>query len=159
MKLRLSSQKISSSPNSLAQPSAVVCIRLCVRKGLVPNLIVIFQGEIEDMRKSEHFTVVNQVPALEVARQLTLITHEMLRRVKHTELLSRRWDDGRHAPNLFMFNQFVEQVSSWVRTEIVMGATPADRAAAITYFIDVSTVTFHTPLPPKEMKTSFTPPQ
>ena len=106
------------------------------------NLFSSLKGEVENLKKSDTFSLIKQVPALEVARQLTLVAHEMLRRIKHTELLSRKWEDCRHAPNLYMFIKFGEQVATWANTEIVKGATVADRAITISFFIDLCSVCY-----------------
>src|SRR5436305_1817388 len=91
------------------------------------------------MKKSGRLDI-RQIPAVETARQITLIEHELLRRIKHTELLSRKWEDARHAPNISMFIAFCNRLSEWVTTEIVKGKKPTERGETISYFIAVAKV-------------------
>ena len=96
-------------------------------------------AKVEEFLRAKPLDI-KKIPPFELARQVTLIQHEMLRRIKPTELLSRKWDNAMHAPNVFIFVAFANRLSAWMLTTILKEEKVDDRAAMISYFISVALV-------------------
>lgn len=60
-----------------------------------------------------------QISPIEIARQITLIEHDLLRRVRHSEFLRCKWDDPRHSPNIVVILHWSRILTSWIKTEVV----------------------------------------
>jgi hypothetical protein len=53
-----------------------------------------------------------EISAVEMARQITLGDHAMLRKILPSEFLNKAWEKGNeHAPNLYIMNQNMDRVS------------------------------------------------
>ena len=80
---------------------------------------------------------------LELARQLTLVEHELFCRVQAKEMLDEAWlskDKLRLAPTLTALAQWSTRMSHWVITEILMVDTPKGRAAVYERFVAIAKV-------------------
>ena len=52
-----------------------------------------------------------EVEAVEMARQLTLFDHKLIRAIRPEELLNKAWEKGRErSPNVFVLNERMGQV-------------------------------------------------
>ncbi len=78
-----------------------------------------------------------------MADQITLMEYELLKAVRPYEFLKQAWskkDGEQRAPNIHNYVKWFNKVSRWVSTEIIKGATPAERSVIIGKFIDVAMV-------------------
>ena len=85
-----------------------------------------------------HYT---EVPLLEVARQMTLIEHDLYRSIQPWEFFKCGWskaDKEKTSPNILAMVQRFNQVSSWVAHEVLRGADPKQRAKRIGHFLDLA---------------------
>lgn len=83
---------------------------------------------------------------VETARQLTLIDHYLLKRIKSAEFFNVGWEKRNKdtdAPNIVNFIARFNQVTGWVATEIVSRKAPKARATVIEFFVDVAQVSFN----------------
>ena len=83
------------------------------------------------------------VPPLELARQLTLFEHDMLRSWRLAELESGKWSDRsvrlEVAPNISALVDHTDRLAKWVSCTIVMmGADLKQRVKALTYFVELA---------------------
>eukprot|EP01124_Arcella_intermedia_P026369 TRINITY_DN4941_c0_g1_i1.p1 TRINITY_DN4941_c0_g1~~TRINITY_DN4941_c0_g1_i1.p1 ORF type:complete len:1664 (+),score=378.11 TRINITY_DN4941_c0_g1_i1:107-5098(+) len=84
--------------------------------------------------------ILTDVPALEIARQLTLISSELLSRIDRTQFLDKNWygaDKKEKAPDFLVMIEHSNEVTRWVTTEILKFSSNEDRALAIIHFIHV----------------------
>ncbi len=84
-----------------------------------------------------------RVPAiapLELARQLTLVEHEIFSLIKPSEFFNNAWNSKkkeRLAANVLLLTNRFNQMASWVSGLILKEKSPADRAHLIQYFVHV----------------------
>ena len=83
------------------------------------------------------------VPPLELARQLTLLEHDMFRSWRLAELESGKWDqDGVRmevAPNISALMDHTIRLAQWVTSEVILSRTNLkQRVKAFTYFVELA---------------------
>lgn len=86
--------------------------------------------------------ILAQEPEL-VARELTRRTLYFIRAIQPADLLNRNWDAvdaEKLAPGVVMATRHFNTTCSWVQEVILSCLTPARRAAAISYFVTVATI-------------------
>eukprot|EP01119_Soliformovum_irregulare_P014145 TRINITY_DN3847_c0_g1_i2.p1 TRINITY_DN3847_c0_g1~~TRINITY_DN3847_c0_g1_i2.p1 ORF type:complete len:691 (-),score=233.60 TRINITY_DN3847_c0_g1_i2:34-2106(-) len=77
----------------------------------------------------------------EIARQMTLIEHELYMKIPARELLGQRWtgkDKQEYAPQILAFIQRFNKVSSWVTSTLVHVESTKSRAELLSRFIEVA---------------------
>jgi len=80
-------------------------------------------------------------PALEIARQITLIDFDIFRKIEPKECLNSNWSKGNQktkAPNIYKITQTFNTMSAWVGSTIVKLPDIKERAEAIEIFIDIA---------------------
>ncbi|KAJ3097777.1 RasGEF [Phlyctochytrium planicorne] len=107
--------------------------------GSNPNLAFrrrAFQGEQPEVAR---FSIMD-VPAKEIAGQLTVIDAKLFRKVRREEFASLEWS-GRNklqsSPNIVHATNFFNQVALWVSQEILNSNEIKQRCGAISHFIAV----------------------
>lgn len=83
------------------------------------------------------------VPALELARQITLIEADILNTIQHSEFYDGNWYGKRKdkkSPNVLKLIDFGQHLSDFVTTEVLRRTTAATRAQAISHFVQVVVV-------------------
>eukprot|EP01087_Luapelamoeba_hula_P024732 TRINITY_DN951_c0_g1_i2.p1 TRINITY_DN951_c0_g1~~TRINITY_DN951_c0_g1_i2.p1 ORF type:complete len:1420 (+),score=271.34 TRINITY_DN951_c0_g1_i2:114-4373(+) len=77
----------------------------------------------------------------EIARQLTLIEHQLFQQLKPWELLRNVWTSPtaeKQAPNVLVLMRREDRIRDWVATEIVSQDSPEDAATYITHWIKIA---------------------
>jgi len=101
-----------------------------------------FDNQEEPFRPANpsQFTFMDLHP-VEVARQLTLIEHELLEKIRPFEFLGQAWtkkDKEVRAPNILTMIKRFNQVSGWVAQEIVTCKGLSERREVLKKVIDVA---------------------
>ena len=82
-----------------------------------------------------------QIPAMDVAEQLTLIDHQLMCNIKLTELLRTNWSSSKKkktlAPNVIEFAKRFNRVSTWAATEVLIAPTNELRVAVLDRLIKI----------------------
>lgn len=113
--LRLVSRKLNPKPE----------VHKKVPKSFLPKVV------------ATELSVLNMHPT-EVARQLTLISHDIYRNIAPIECLDQGWlkqDKRERAPNILRMIDMSNTVSNWVADDITSRADVAERARALNRFI------------------------
>jgi hypothetical protein len=82
-----------------------------------------------------------EMPLLELARQLTLIEHDLYRSIQPSEFFRCGWSrrgKEQSSPNVLAMVQRFNQVSQWVAHEILRGADPKARARRIEFWLELA---------------------
>eukprot|EP01122_Echinamoeba_exundans_P007945 TRINITY_DN253_c0_g1_i2.p1 TRINITY_DN253_c0_g1~~TRINITY_DN253_c0_g1_i2.p1 ORF type:complete len:1439 (-),score=252.12 TRINITY_DN253_c0_g1_i2:189-4505(-) len=80
------------------------------------------------------------IDPVEMARQITLMEHELFYSIQPWEFLNQGWlkrDKERRSPNLLKMIRFSNKISCWVVSEIVAEETLKKRTAVLEYFVAV----------------------
>lgn len=80
------------------------------------------------------------IDPVEMAKQLTLMEHELFFSIQPWEFLNQGWlkrDKERRSPNLLKMIRFSNKVSSWVVSEIVQEEQLKKRTSCLEYFVAV----------------------
>eukprot|EP00026_Physarum_polycephalum_P004864 Phypoly_transcript_04888.p1 GENE.Phypoly_transcript_04888~~Phypoly_transcript_04888.p1 ORF type:complete len:490 (+),score=76.11 Phypoly_transcript_04888:570-2039(+) len=88
----------------------------------------------------KNFVLCLDVNPEEIARQLTLIDNDLLRRVTPLELVNQRWTKSgkeKNAPNVLAVIERFNQVAQWAATEICTEESVKIRVKKIKRFIDI----------------------
>eukprot|EP00026_Physarum_polycephalum_P018494 Phypoly_transcript_20102.p1 GENE.Phypoly_transcript_20102~~Phypoly_transcript_20102.p1 ORF type:complete len:225 (+),score=31.66 Phypoly_transcript_20102:65-676(+) len=78
--------------------------------------------------------------AMRIARELTLMEHELLCPVSTWEFLHQAWNKSKKedmAPNILALTEWFNRSSCWFATKIVAKDTPEQRAAVLETVIDI----------------------
>jgi son of sevenless-like protein len=81
------------------------------------------------------------VPALETARQMTLIEFEIFSRIKPEELLEKAWtrdDKEKVSPNVMTLVTRFNQAVQWMVTQVVSEASPRKREAILDKLLKIA---------------------
>ncbi|KAH3758455.1 Ras guanine nucleotide exchange factor Q [Pelomyxa schiedti] len=97
---------------------------------------------IENIRENKNFHVTDIDPT-EIARQLTLVEHELLSSISIMELSDKKWENKekrrRLAPHLTAYIENSNKISNWVASEIVKSKRDVKhRKAIITHFLEIA---------------------
>jgi hypothetical protein len=77
----------------------------------------------------------------EIAEQMTLIEHELIRRIEPKELLKQNWNKHPEiSSHVIEYITWFNKVCQWAATEIIKEETPEQRAYIITKFIMIANV-------------------
>lgn len=82
-----------------------------------------------------------QWPAIELARQLTIIETELFGKIKPKECLNQNWNNKNRqtkAPSIYRMIERTNQVGNWVASEILICDSSKERVHAITKFVKVA---------------------
>eukprot|EP01102_Stenamoeba_stenopodia_P015304 TRINITY_DN51_c0_g4_i1.p1 TRINITY_DN51_c0_g4~~TRINITY_DN51_c0_g4_i1.p1 ORF type:complete len:590 (-),score=118.75 TRINITY_DN51_c0_g4_i1:329-2098(-) len=77
------------------------------------------------------------IPAIETARQLTLIESYMFRQIPKDEYLNKGFNNPELAPYMNSLIKRFNDVTSWIASEILNRETPKERAAVIGKFLEI----------------------
>ncbi len=83
------------------------------------------------------------IPALELARQLTLIEHEKFACAKPPEFMKQAWtkpDRDKRSPNIMAITAWFNAVSNWAASELLRVDDLKERVAFLEHFIRVAQV-------------------
>jgi len=75
--------------------------------------------------------------AKEIARQLTLIDHDAFRKIPITELLKKAFEKPKLSPRVQEINNFFNNITRWVGSEIVKCTAVKDRIKRLCQFISI----------------------
>eukprot|EP00761_Pharyngomonas_kirbyi_P009972 gb/GECH01009990.1/.p1 GENE.gb/GECH01009990.1/~~gb/GECH01009990.1/.p1 ORF type:complete len:854 (+),score=250.42 gb/GECH01009990.1/:1-2562(+) len=81
------------------------------------------------------------IDELEIARQLTIVEHDLFREIQPSELLNQAWNKPkiRHrSPHVYQMIQRFNKVSEWVSTQIVTPRYIRERKARMLKFIKIA---------------------
>jgi hypothetical protein len=73
----------------------------------------------------------------EIARQITLIDHEMLKNIKISEMLKTRWIK-KQSPTIEAAGKKVNQLAYWIAYQAISPNSPKKRAAILTHIIKIA---------------------
>eukprot|EP00002_Diphylleia_rotans_P029236 TRINITY_DN5944_c1_g1_i2.p1 TRINITY_DN5944_c1_g1~~TRINITY_DN5944_c1_g1_i2.p1 ORF type:complete len:1130 (-),score=232.93 TRINITY_DN5944_c1_g1_i2:439-3828(-) len=82
-----------------------------------------------------------EYPADEIARQITIIDHQVYSSIKPFELLHITWSESNlqfRCPNIVLMTQRFNQISAWVAASVVSAKTVKDRVKIISKFVKMA---------------------
>lgn len=82
-----------------------------------------------------------EIPAESLARQLTLVEFDLIRRISPMECLRKAWsgkDAKERAPNIARLTDMFNRKSRWIEQSILTAESTKERSKLIKYFIDVA---------------------
>lgn len=79
------------------------------------------------------------IDPVEVARQMTLLDHDVFSRIQPAELLGQKWTKNRHeAPNVLAMIARFNSVAAWVTRTVLSFPEPALRSVVFSHFLRIA---------------------
>lgn len=123
------------------------CDRL--RRGEVQKMVIINSNSIEkplvtldQLLNTENLDFYS-VNAEEIARQITVIEHQIYRKIRSPELLNQAWNNKtlkHRSPNVLKLIERFNKISEWVTSEVVRPESLAKRVERYEYFIKLAQI-------------------
>jgi len=99
------------------------------------------QDDSDSEEKGKESTEIFKWTAKEIAKQLTLLEHGLMRMINCDEFLETRWrkpNKNELAPNICTMVEWFNNMTQWVETEIVIVTNMNKRVQKLTHFIQIA---------------------
>jgi len=90
------------------------------------------------IKSSESVSNFTDIPATELARQITIIDHHLFSLIPVKEFLNKNFGSEETSPNIAAISSQFNRISQWVSSEIVTTPNYKQRIKVLGYFIDVA---------------------